>query len=299
VETIGASAKEWLVPAGGSHTDPTQHWLFKPAHFHQSGHRQLGDWTEMIASRIALHLDIPAAMAQLAQREGVQGVLIRNVRPDGYDMHTGRLAMLDHLGIGLRHSSQSGTASKGHTLENIQLTLEGLGAPPEAASWRDCSAYDAFVGHLMLDALIANQDRHEQNWSVLFSRSAENAADALAPAYDMAASLGFQLTDQARESRLERSDGMEAFARKGYARRFDGDEKTSLVSFAARAYQGCTDPGRRRIERLLEAIATMEFNEFVAEDPSVSVVARRFAVSLLRINGRRITDDFGGTGSAN
>ncbi|MDR2320016.1 MAG: HipA domain-containing protein [Microbacterium sp.] len=290
VETRGASEKVWLAEPGGSSMRPETHWLFKPATVQSNGNRQVGDWAEAVAATIAWDLGVPAADARIAVRSGIEGVITRNVRPAAYDMDTGRLAMLDRIDVHLRDSLRDRSASIGHSLDNIRRTLDGYGAPPQAASWAGCTAYDVFVGYLVLDALIGNSDRHEQNWSVLRARSSEGPADALAPAYDMEASLGFQLTDAARIARLRDPAALEAYASKGLARRFDGDLKTSLVDLAARAGQNCTDTGRARLAGLLETVARADFEALLAGHGGVSEATRRFAGAVLEINGRRIQD---------
>lgn len=290
VETRGASEKVWLSEPGGSSARPETHWLFKPATIQSNGNRQVGDWAEVVAATIATELAVPAAEARLAVRGGIEGVVTRNVRPAEYDMDTGRLAMLDQIGIELRDSLRDRSASIGHSLDNIRRTLDGYDPPPQAASWAGCTAYDVFVGYLVLDSLIGNGDRHEQNWSVLRARSSQGPADALAPAYDMEASLGFQLTDVARGARLADTAALELFASKGLARRFDGDLKTSLVDLAARAATSCTDAGRARLAGLLELLACADFEAMLAHHGGVSEVTRMFAGAVLEINGRRIQD---------
>jgi hypothetical protein len=290
VETRGASEKEWISEPGGSSSRPGTHWLFKPAKIQADGTRQAGDWTEAVAATVAEELAVPAAHARLAVRDGIEGVITRNVRPANYDMDTGRLAMLHAIDVELRDSQRDRSASIGHSLDNVRRTLDGYGAPPQAESWAACTAYDVFVGYLVLDALIGNGDRHEQNWSVLRARSSEGPPDSLAPAYDMEASLGFQLTDAARADRLRDRTALELFASKGLARRFDGDLKTPLVDLAARAVQDCSDEGRARLAELLVAIARADFEAMLARHSGVSEVTRNFASAVLEINGRRIQD---------
>jgi hypothetical protein len=290
VETRGASEKVWLLEPDGSSTRPETHWLFKPATIQSNGNRQVGDWAEAVAATIAKGVSVPAAEARLASRDGIEGVITRNVRPAEYDMDTGRLAMLDQIGVELRDSLRDRSASIGHSLDNIRRTLDEYAAPPQAECWQACTAYDVFVGYLVLDALIGNGDRHEQNWSVLRARSSKGPADALAPAYDMEASLGFQLSDTARADRLGDPVALESFASKGFARRFDGDLKTSLVDLAARAARTCSDAGRVQLAEVLESIARADFEAWLALHGGVSEVTRKFAGAVLDINGRRIQD---------
>lgn len=291
VETRGASEKVWIREPGGSSSRPETDWLFKPTIDQSNGVRQIGDWTELVGSRLAAELEIPGAESSLAQRDGIDGVVVRNVRPAGYDMVTGRLAMLHAIDVELRDSNRDRTASVGHSLDNIAATLEHYGPPPGAPSWADCSGFDVMVGYLYLDALIGNGDRHEQNWSVLRATSSlDGLPDSVAATYDLQASLGFQLSDDQRAAKLRDRNALETFARKGLARRFDGDLKTSLVDVADRARQRCSPAGKRRIETLLDSVSTTDFAQVIESCVGVSEAARSFAVAVLLINGRRISD---------
>ncbi|MDZ5144332.1 HipA domain-containing protein [Microbacterium testaceum] len=291
VEPKGASAKYWIRRPGGSSSRPSDDWLFKPSTFHDDGSRQAGDWAEVASSVIATALEIPAAKSVLAVRDDVEGVLVQNVRPAGYDMVTGRMAMLNDIEIHLRDSARDKTASVGHTVENVFRVLDGYGPVPDSESWAGCTAADVMVGYMFLDSLIANGDRHEQNWSVLRATSSDSGLpDAISATYDLEASLGFQLTDEARASRLLDRRGMQIYARKGLARRFDGNRKSTLVEVAAAARTYCSERGRARVSMLLEAIAATDYDVLLAECGPVSEVTRTFAAEVLKINGRRISD---------
>lgn len=291
VESRGASPKVWLREPGGSSSKPETDWLFKPATTQANGVRQMGDWTEVVGSALACSLGIPAAVSQMARRGTEEGVLVRNVNRPGYDMVTGRLAMLDEIEVELRDSARDKTASVGHSVENIFRTLERYGPPPGYESWADCTAVDVMVGYLVLDGLIGNGDRHEQNWSVLRSRlDGESSEDALSATYDLEASLGFQLSDEQRMERLRDNQGMEAFAAKGLARRFHGDRSTTLVALANRAYSACSDLGKLRVQRLIDDVSTTDFNSIAERVGGMSEATSTFALKVLDINRRRISD---------
>lgn len=65
------------------------------------------------------------------------------------------------------------------------------------------TAVDVFVGYLMLDAWIANQDRHHENWGLVVS---SEATTHLAPSSDHASYLGRNETDENRMDRLTTQD---------------------------------------------------------------------------------------------
>lgn len=289
VEPRGATSKEWLREPGGSSSLPETDWLFKAVVQHENGSRQAGDFTEVLASRVAALLDLPAAETRLANLNGVDGVIVRNVKPAGFDMVTGRLAMLDSLGVATRDSRRDKSASLGHTLNNVLDTLQAYQPPPHASSWDECTGADTMTAYLVLDALIGNTDRHEQNWSVLRNQD-PLGPDHLSATYDLGASLGFQLTDVRRTALLSSSGGLAGFAERGLARRFDGNRTSTLLEVARKASKRSSAKGQDRIRELVAKISTTNFEMELPELSGMSEVARNFAWAVLDTNGRRISD---------
>lgn len=80
---------------------------------------------------------------------------------------------------------------------------------------------DLMVGYLMLDALIGNQDRHDQNWGFVVCLGRPLSV-ALSPTFDHASSLGRNESDVNRNKRLatrDRGGSVEAYvawARSGF-----------------------------------------------------------------------------------
>jgi hypothetical protein len=64
------------------------------------------------------------------------------------------------------------------------------------------SALDVFIGYVMLDAWIANQDRHHENWGAIW----DGKSMRLAPTYDHAAGMARNLKDVERQDRLVTRD---------------------------------------------------------------------------------------------
>lgn len=89
-----------------------------------------------------------------------------------------------------------------HTVTAVLDALEGV-EPPVSPTADLVSAADWFVGYLLLDAVIANGDRHHENWGVL---QASKGARRLAPSYDHATSMGRELKDEERLTRLHGGD---------------------------------------------------------------------------------------------
>lgn len=124
----------------------------------------------------------------------------------------------------------------GHSPEKIAQALASC-APPDGSVGL-VNAVTTFAGYLVLDAWVANQDRHDQNWAVL--RSIWPALPLrLAPSYDHASSIGFNLGDDERARWLDRG-AVGDFARRARATRFEHDPsmrksaRPSLVDIAKR-----------------------------------------------------------------
>lgn len=59
-------------------------------------------------------------------------------------------------------------------------------------------------GYLMLDVLIGNQDRHDENWAIIINEVTKDTY--LSPSYDHSAGLARGLSDQEGEEKLKTKD---------------------------------------------------------------------------------------------
>lgn len=295
VETRGQSEKYWLQTPDAD--APERSWLFKPATVHTGGDRQVGDWSEWAVSKLASQLGLAAASIELAVKDGTLGCISQHVRPDtSWSMFSGRIWLdarkdISYSSAAARLSRRRSGASPGHSLQNIRNGLEGVSAPPYYQGL-NLTAWDVFVGYLVLDALVSNRDRHEENWSILQPLS---GAEALAPAYDMEGSLGYQLLDAKRREIVGDESGrlLSQFAEKGTAWRFEGHQKSTLVSVARESANLCSEPGRAWIRSLVSSLPSLDLIELKRPADGMSEVARSFALRLVDLNVRRIHDVFG------
>jgi hypothetical protein len=180
-------------------------------------------------------------------------------------------------------------AARGHTLGNIQQVLRGYGPPPGFSGPPKLDAFSVFAGYLMLDALISNRDRHSENWAVL--RGPLKDDQYLAPSYDHASALGFNLSDQQCALHFQDPNMMDAFLRKGTAYRFEGRRKVTLVDHAHTAFGLAGDVARDHWRSSLSRIDEDHFGMLVSRLPIMSEVARKFAVHVLISNQRRLLDE--------
>jgi hypothetical protein len=155
------------------------------------------------------------------------------------------------------------------------------------------TALGVFIGYMMLDAWVANQDRHHQNWGAI----QHEGMLRLSPTYDHGASLARNLTDEDRKSRLETRDKnrtVEHFCGKARSG-FYATPKNDKTMFALDAF-------RRFAERDIAAariwlgklgeISEIAVNTILAEVPPqrMSPITRAFTLELLMINQRRLLE---------
>jgi len=291
-ETLGRDRKVWL-------RDPTvaadslsreSDWLFKPVVVPAHGIPQGEDWAEKIVSELGCVLGVPCAEVDLAVRGGEPGLISRNVVPDGWD----RVLGAELMGTVVPNYQEGRNNPPGRPGHSPELIAKALSACHTAPGYEDLGAMGTFAGYLVLDAWVANQDRHDQNWAVMVRSGTQDLR--LAPSYDHASSLAFSRLDSYRE-RVLQSGGLKAFAERGRATRFEHDperprrEIPTLVAVAHRSLDLAGPQARRHWITQLRAVQRAAVEEVVHRTPNLSEVGARFVVELLDINRGRLLDD--------
>ena len=144
----------------------------------------------------------------------------------------------------------------------------------------------------MLDAWVANQGRHHENWGALSDDDLR-----LAPTFDHGASLARNLTDEERQDRLtsrDRNRRIEAFARRARSAFYSGvpDAKPlgtieAFLEFAGLAVSAAriwlhrlSDIDRSAIVGILDEIPSQRMTE----------TAKGFTLDLLMTNQKRLLE---------
>ncbi len=189
-EWMGSKDKFWFSQSGMR----AQEWLFKYPR-PQSGEH----WAEKIAAEVAGWLHVPHAYAELAVWEADRGVAVQNFVDAGWNLMHGNQVLTDNLRTYRRPSTFRHSQ---HTLQSIWQALE-KGFPTREARER---VQSRFAEYLVLDALIGNTDRHDENWGLLAPEAANGWPRSLAPSFDHASSLGRELSDTRRDRILAGDD---------------------------------------------------------------------------------------------
>jgi hypothetical protein len=285
-ETSGVEAKMWLVEPGAPARRP---WLFKSVTI-QPEYVCGEDWAEKTAAELGERLGVPCARVEMAQRDEHRGSISANLCPQESQMQPGALFMQaceveDYI-------PGKVPGRPGHSLENIRRVLDGALPPPEVHLPFDATAFDVFAGYMVLDALIANRDRHDENWAVLLPIAGEGPT-RLCGSYDHANSLGYNVNDVKRAAQLAQSGGVRNWCRKGTAHRFEytpGRAPQTLVQLATRALGLASPEAREYWPRQVDRVTDQEMTSIIERLPGMSEVARTFAIEVLLVNRKRVLD---------
>jgi hypothetical protein len=287
VEPLGSKPKFW-------YRDGTRRLLFK-AEDRGTGE----DWAEVIACHLCRLLGLPHVNYDLATEfdgdvEVRPGVVCENMATKPVSLVLGNELL---LAVDPQYPSEQRFKVRQHTVDAVSDIVTKLVLP--APEWIENlpsgvqSALDVFVGYVMLDAWIANQDRHHENWGALW----DQASLRLAPTFDHGAALARNLLDSERVERLvtnDRNRTVAAFATKGRSA-FFGDvaaAKPLELRDAFRAFElrapRAADAWLDQLRRIgLEAVSSI-----LDRVPSerMSEVSKRFTAELLLTNQRRLLE---------
>jgi hypothetical protein len=244
-------------------------------------HRTFGeDWSEKLASELAAQMELPAALVELAVRNGRRGAISRTVLPGPkFDLVHGNelLQARDR-----EYDMDQRREAPGYTLNAVREALEPY-APPSQLRVR--TAWEAFVGYLVFDALIANTDRHHENWAVMVSRS---GPPSLAPSFDHATCLGFQLSDEDRLRMLHQEDGVERWVGRGRSSHFEG--KPTLLELASDGLSMTSSATRETWWDRVSSLSMRRWKATIERVPAdlMSQAERTFAFEVVRRNRERV-----------
>lgn len=286
VEYLGTKSKFW-------YRDGDRQMLFK------AEERGTGeDWAEKIACELCALLGLPHVHYDMAMDvdERRPGVVCGTITPPPLALAHGNQLLLA-LDPDYPAESRHRYRTREHTLSAVFELIELL--QPPSVGWCGnlpngiASAAGIFSGYLMLDAWIANQDRHHENWAAVWDGKALH----LAPTFDHGAALARNLSDEERYERLEtRDQGRQISHFAGRARSAFYSDRASprpLSTFDAwREFARRVPNEAHHWLGQLEQIEPAHVQTILNQVPPdrMSSISRRFTLDLLMENQRRLLD---------
>lgn len=280
-EQLGTKPKFWFRDEEG------QRWLFK------EGRPNSGDdWSEKIADELCKFIGLPHVDYELAVWKGRRGVVSRSFVPPGGSLVLGNVLLAKVVTF---YPERKFFRVSQHTVRRvfailrntrIKLPIGWSGFPGVQ------TATGTFVGYLMFDAWIANQDRHHENWGLVTTRE---GVRHLTPSYDHASSLGSNETDENRQDRLTTRDkrrSMERYVERAlsafYASPSSKKPLSPLAAFqeAGKLNPKAADAWLARLKIVSSEDIALVFSQ-IPQD-RMTQVASQFAQRMLELNRQRL-----------
>lgn len=271
-EPAGENEKTWFIAPDESR------WIFKRNRPQRSPNEHA---SEFVASKVARLLGVPAAEIRLATIAGEIGCVSRDVKSEARNQLDSASLFIAEYADDFDPKARD---SAGHSLENIARVLASV-SPPIGYESSGLSAGAWFAGYLVFDALIGNQDRHSENWSLELDLQ---GTFHLAPSYDHATSLGIvQRNDQKLERMLSSPDNLNRFVARARGTRFEGQGKTSLVDVAE---VFCRMFGTDAALEWGQKLTALDLDEVagIVTTAKMSAPNDRLAIEIVRLNKERL-----------
>lgn len=281
LEQLGTKSKFWYQNELG------QTVLFK------EGRPGTGEnWAEKVCCEICSALDLPHAHYDFATWRGRVGVITPTIVPE-----RGRLILGNELLASFikDYDRNQRVRARQHTVRRV-IAITSSATIKSPIGWDAPkvieSGADVLVGYLMLDVLVSNQDRHHENWGLIY---VPGTGVALAPTFDHASSLGRNETDQARLERLVTKDAgrsVEAYVRRAktplYQTPSSARALTTLEAFdeAAKIRPKAAEYWLDKLSNVRQETYTNIFGKVPNE--LISDTARRFGLKMLEVNTNRL-----------
>ena len=248
------------------------------------------NWSEKVACELCEQLGIPHAHYDFAAWRNTQGVISENFVPERGRLVHGNEMLIKAIPD---YNADKKFKQKNHTVRAITAILKNVALPlgfTDTGNFKN--GLDVFSGYLLLDAWIANQDRHHENWGVVVS---EKMNVHLAPSFDHASSLGRNETDNARRDRLTTNDirrSMDQYilkARSAIYKTNTSNKPLSTIGAFIEIAKHCRKASLLWKKRLFSVKHNHIIDVFDRiPDNFISKVESDFALKMLELNRKRI-----------
>jgi hypothetical protein len=229
VEQLGTKEKYWLSK------DDIQ-TLFKIG---RSGTGE--NWVEVVVAELCNLINLPHAEYALANWNDKPGVISKSFVKKGNRLVHGNEILVKVLDkLDLVYPENKRFKVREHLLKIVLKIMEStnfiLPIDYQPDSPLIAKPIDVFIGYIILDCWIANQDRHHENWGFVTTPQSIH----LAPTYDHASGLGCREPEEKMALRLKTIDvkrNVEGFVKKAKTPFYDKNEELSTIDACRLIYK--------------------------------------------------------------
>ncbi len=258
------------------------------------------NWVEVVVAEICNLLNIPHAKYKFAIWNEKEGTITTSFVPKDHRLiHGNELLAKTYklLDKNIIYPMQKDDDNKSYKIREYKLKLvlaiikaEFLELPIDYKNDKLTRPIDVFIGYIMLDCLISNQDRHHENWSWIISPSKKVF---LSPTYDHASGLGCRESDDKKEEKLKTSDKNQTvkyFVTRAKTPFFDNKDKNLKT---IEAFKLCADSNKNIALYWLDKLENLDINKIriifnKIPDHLISNVSIEFALKILEENKERL-----------
>lgn len=250
------------------------------------------NWAEKVACELAKLIELPCAEYDLAKWKGREGVITPLFVPkNGRLIHGNEILARIIKDYPLQKRYKINDYKLTSVLAIIKVVADCLPIGFKGNSIIQ-NSLDLFIGFLIFDCWIANQDRHHENWGIVLDTN-DNTVH-LTPSYDHASGFGCRVSDDEMFGRLSTSDlryDIDAFAKKAKSPFYSLDQRRfstiETVILAAKQNKEATIYWINKIEKISKDEI---LNIFQKIPVSINTVTVDFAMAILRANTNRLLE---------
>lgn len=270
IEPLGTKAKFWVY-------DNNNKKLFK------IGRERTGEnWAEKVACEIARLIELPAANYEFARYQDKLGVLSESIIEDNERLVHGN----ELLGkLVKNYPKEQFYKVREYKINTVLALMKWM---EQKIKVENCLFN--FIGYLIFDCLIANQDRHHENWGFIVRR---NQQIDLAPSFDHASSLGCRVQRDEIINRLKTKDKnytIKAFCKKAKTPFYNNKRLSTLevLTYALKFNKQAVCFWIKKISQLnfevIEKILSKIPSEFYNYEESLIFAKEILKVNITRLN---------------
>ena len=257
------------------------------------------NWSEKATCELAGLLGLPHAHYDLASWHDHAGNPVQGVITPSFVAPDARLVLGNEI-IGPMVNTEAARErfykQSYHTARLVMTVLASSNVkPPEMdPAFPFPQSKDMFVGYILFDAWIGNQDRHSENWGLIVS---QDSSIGLAPTYDHASSLGRNESDEKRLIRLRTKDkgqSIDYYVTKATSALYKGSKDPKPLS-TLDAFTECARHSPTAAAYWLDKLNQVQIEDVATiftQIPRsfITEVAVEFAIKMLEINKKRLLD---------